>query len=355
MAKNKKGPTIKKGLDEWMGTYADMVTLLFCFFVMLYMINDQDDTKIQYFFQAFTPGGQYINTVVGREPEGSVSNEDANSDVPGLSDGTGGGGEMPKSDSPHVFDALYSRIRDLIDEHELDDSMEISASAGVIRIRLFGEIGFEGNSAVLNQRARDALTHIYPSIKAVRDYIESVHVQGHTAQVIGTGHWDLSSLRAASVVDFLDLVEMVQSEKFKAEGFGQHDPLIPGNSDEANLRNRRVEIIINRMSLPPDLDRFVSDIMQYDYNAHGWNVDHAGNPSNPNVDISNAVQAILKELEERRGARPDDTVTPPPPSQSGSKPIGPRPGGMSGVSESDFSEPEPSENGENGENGTPEE
>ena len=66
MAKKKHGPVIKKGLDEWMATYSDMVTLLFCFFVLLYASSSQDTVKFQYIFQAFSIGGEFINTVVGK-------------------------------------------------------------------------------------------------------------------------------------------------------------------------------------------------------------------------------------------------------------------------------------------------
>ena len=62
MAKRRAGGGEEKG--NWLDTYADMVTLLLCFFVLLYSASSVDETKWQYIYQSFTSSGSYINPFV---------------------------------------------------------------------------------------------------------------------------------------------------------------------------------------------------------------------------------------------------------------------------------------------------
>ena len=50
--------------QEWLNTYADMVTLLLTFFVLLFACSNLDETKLQYVYQAFQMRGKYVNTIV---------------------------------------------------------------------------------------------------------------------------------------------------------------------------------------------------------------------------------------------------------------------------------------------------
>ena len=59
MAKRRAESGEEKG--NWLDTYADMVTLLLCFFVLLYSASSVDETKWQYIYQSFTSSGSYIN------------------------------------------------------------------------------------------------------------------------------------------------------------------------------------------------------------------------------------------------------------------------------------------------------
>ena len=62
MAKRRAESGEEKG--NWLDTYADMVTLLLCFFVLLYSASSVDETKWQYIYQSFTSSGSYINPFV---------------------------------------------------------------------------------------------------------------------------------------------------------------------------------------------------------------------------------------------------------------------------------------------------
>jgi hypothetical protein len=242
----------------------------------------------------------------------------------------------------------------------------------MIRIVLENDVAFDGNSFSLNQMGEHVLNILSPSITAVEQWIRSVQVQGHTADIsapgFGMNDWELSSLRGVSVVRHLENVEverflrgewvdsrgMVASEKFIVEGFAQYSPAASNDTIEGRAANRRVEIIINRNDLTEEENRFVDDIMRHDFNNPIFDVDAVGNLlENPGTPIDTVVASIIGSLHERHGTREDPR---PGFSYSGNQ-IGPNPGGFINITEDDFApidpnapEPEPNGNG-NGENG----
>lgn len=81
MAKRRAGGGEEKG--NWLDTYADMVTLLLCFFVLLYSASSVDETKWQYIYQSFTSSGSYINPfVMDEQPKNNAADTNGNAEAP---------------------------------------------------------------------------------------------------------------------------------------------------------------------------------------------------------------------------------------------------------------------------------
>ena len=79
MAKRRAGGGEEKG--NWLDTYADMVTLLLCFFVLLYSASSVDETKWQYIYQSFTSSGSYINPfVMDEQPKNNAADTNGNAE-----------------------------------------------------------------------------------------------------------------------------------------------------------------------------------------------------------------------------------------------------------------------------------
>ena len=184
MAK-KKVKIIHTGVDEWMSTYGDMVTLLMCFFVLLYAASTPDETKFQYIFQSFNSVGKYINPFVLEEQSPGVdkSDNDGNTDVPaGAGQGTQTSTE-PSLGLPNNFDELFTWLNKAAQDGEYSENISVSqSSSGRINIRFNNSIMFAGDSAVLLDSGKKAIMSLVPGIRAVGDYIKSIKVQGHTAQ-----------------------------------------------------------------------------------------------------------------------------------------------------------------------------
>ena len=340
----KKGPVIKKGLDEWMATYSDMITLLFCFFVLLYATSTQDETKMQYILQAIKPEGKYINTVVGLEPEEEHhNNDDKGSEVPMEQEGDKVGFSPGITVSAHLMELLYSELEQVIQTEDLSDAMQVSATPGMIRIALTGDIWFDADSYILKEEGVRALGLVYPAIKAVQEYILNVQIQGHTADVgsdSGQNDWELSSMRAVSVLKFLDFREMVESRKFRSEGFAQYRPAGDNQTEEGRAMNRRVEIVINRdPSMEKEVERYINDIMTYDYHVGHKSVNYQEEENAPaGKPIDTIVEGILDDLNNKYADFPEGTFGPDDSSGSGLSA-----GGLGYVSEDDYEPPEEKE------------
>ena len=271
MAK-KKVKIIHTGVDEWMSTYGDMVTLLMCFFVLLYAASTPDETKFQYIFQSFNSQGQYINPFVMEQiDEGDLKTDtDGNTDVPSSSGdkGTQSNEETDSLGLPNNFDELFAWASKAVSESEFSSSISVSqSSAGRINIRFDNAIMFDGDSAVLKESGKKALRTVMPGIKAIGNYIKSIRVQGHTADVgfSVVNDWDLSAARACSVTKYMDYSRIVDSDKYVAEGRAQHDPIADNSTEAGRAQNRRVELVITRNEIAAADTEIIQDMLMYDY------------------------------------------------------------------------------------------
>ena len=276
--------------EGWLNTYADMVTLLLCFFVMMYTASTPDEQKMQWIFQSFQNfSGSILNPVVMEPVDDSrVDNPEDNPgpDKPPSSEGDmlGVAGVMPKT-----YDDLFNWVSQAISENDLSSAVSVSVGEdGKLHIRFDSDIMFAGNSYELLPAGRNALNKISPGINAIQDYIASVNVEGHTAPTpgdpkVGVNEWFLSSLRSVSVVNHLDFDRrMVASEKFKTNGIGRYDPYYPVDTEATNSKNRRVELVITRNDFNLQDTEVMMDLLKYDFglpfNSGGQDISRYYNP-----------------------------------------------------------------------------
>ncbi len=162
-----------------------------------------------------------------------------------------------KSDSLNI--ALTNKLTRSLSNDELRD-VDVKVLKGVVYISLADNMLFKTGSYEISDRAMETLSKIAKIIKDYKDY--DVLVEGNTDNVPISrtnirNNWDLSALRASSVVQVLQNQFGVNPSRLTAGGRGEFNPISDNTSDLGRQRNRRTEIIIT-----PKLDQFLDLIDQ---------------------------------------------------------------------------------------------
>jgi|SRR6185312_298809 len=228
--------------DRWLVSYADFITLLFAFFVVLYATSTQNEEKQQ----------QFENSIRAKFHMVAV--------------GFGGNAapNMGAGPTGQLFDPLELIQRRRLGTEDLEDYVnklldknltaqeKKEAISGVrrdaigIRITLAASTFFPPGSAKLKQPAVKVLNILAKILKAAN---RQVIIEGHTDNrpVVGSqfeSNWELASIRATTVVRYLINVYQMDPSKLGAVSYGDTRPLVPNTTEENRAKNRRIEIVI---------------------------------------------------------------------------------------------------------------
>ena len=162
-----------------------------------------------------------------------------------------------KSDSLNMV--LTNNLTRSLSREELKE-VDVQVLKGVVYISLADNMLYKSGSYEINDRAAETLSKIAKIITDYKDY--DVLIEGNTDNVPISrenirNNWDLSCLRASSVVQALQNNYGVDPKRLTAGGRGEYNPLAPNTTEAGKLRNRRTQIIIT-----PKLDQFMDLIEQ---------------------------------------------------------------------------------------------
>ncbi|MBO7578452.1 MAG: OmpA family protein [Prevotella sp.] len=162
-----------------------------------------------------------------------------------------------KSDSLNMV--LTNNLTRSLTKEELKE-VDVQVLKGVVYISLADNMLYKSGSYEINDRAAETLSKIAKIIMDYKDY--DVLVEGNTDNVPISrenirNNWDLSCLRASSVVQYLQNNYGVDPKRLTAGGRGEYNPLASNNTEVGKQRNRRTQIIIT-----PKLDEFMELIDQ---------------------------------------------------------------------------------------------
>ena len=157
-----------------------------------------------------------------------------------------------KSDSLNMV--LSNNLTRSLSKEELKE-VDVQVLKGVVYISLADNMLYKSGSYEINDRAAETLSKIAKIITDYKDY--DVLIEGNTDNVPITrenirNNWDLSCLRASSVVLYLQTHYGVNPKRLTAGGRGEYNPIANNNTELGKQRNRRTQIIIT-----PKLDQFM--------------------------------------------------------------------------------------------------
>jgi chemotaxis protein MotB len=227
--------------DRWLVSYADFVTLLFAFFVVLFATGQSDRRKkvelaasIQ---SAFAQMGLFTS-----HPE-----------LPQVSSHVGGGDSSLVWRTPAGSESMPSveaRIRHAAQPEITRGLIGIHESANGLVISLEESGFFDSGAADIRPSALPVLDRIAAVLPetALRVEGHTDNVPIHTAQF--ASNWELSSSRASSIARLLLLHANVHAEQMSVAGYAEYHPATSNSTAEGRARNRRVDIVVLKSSDP---------------------------------------------------------------------------------------------------------
>lgn len=258
-----------EGGANWMDTYGDMVTLLLCFFVLLYSMSTIDEEKWKQVAMSFNPNALSTPTDPGLGTSSGPFQEE-NENNPGVADPSDllEQAMKEKEKEQQTIDSniekLYQQMKEYLDQRDLGKNVEITKGDGGIYLSFADAVFFAGDSYFLLNEGQELLRGIAPMLTEAKDSIDEIRIMGHTAQAydhpnIVEDDRMLASERAAQVTAFLQENCQVDPARLVSQGYGQHRP-VAENDDVNRWKNRRVEMVITGKDL---MDKLGDALEQY--------------------------------------------------------------------------------------------
>lgn len=222
---------------SWMDTYGDMVTLLLCFFVMLYSMSDLNQQKWEMFVKSIFPNAGDTEQVAINEniAEGEY-------DVSGLLKTDE---EIPEATPEELWVTLVKKLN----ENGVD-GVSVSRGEGYTFVAFENQAFFNGDSSVLTDQAMGILDIFCDIIAPQADNISQIEIMGHTAQArpdrennVRTDRM-LSALRSAEVAAYIQNKDIIDPSKLIGISYGQYRSVATNDTSEGRAKNRRVEFLI---------------------------------------------------------------------------------------------------------------
>ena len=201
--------------QEWIFTYGDLVTLLLCFFILLFSMCRTDVEKSKQISESFKG--------------------------------------MPPG-SPFIFNGQSSNLDKAskeLEQLEVPDDVSINASKAGVEVTFSKTVAFEQGSVSISEKAKKTLDKMLPIIGQLQNNIE---ISGHTDESDSNkkypSSWELSVARASVIAAFLES-KLIPVERIQVAGYGDSRPRFnPDTAYKRNL-NRRVQLLL----LPEDQTR----------------------------------------------------------------------------------------------------
>lgn len=290
----KKRQSSGDSAGSWLNTYADMVTLLLCFFVLLYAISNVDQIKWEILVKSMNPNyAKEVSQIVT-----NVDKQDGDFDVEGTFN-------RPSENAISTFDDLYYTLVEAAANMGLtEDDVQIqksssdggedsqsnaAAAAGISStfITFQDKVFFKGDDSTLTENGKEILKKFSEILGQANDLIGEINILGHTSQGdpkkpnnIRTD-FTLSALRSMEVIVYLASQKDVDTNKFVGEFYGQHKSVAAYDTAENRSKNRRVEILILRKGSETSkiLDQYYDNFYKGDIRHTNFNI-----PDNKKID-----------------------------------------------------------------------
>lgn len=274
MARRKKEEPQGGGGASWLNTFADLMNLLLCFFVLLFSMSTVDAEKfemlvasLQNSFSIFPSGGASIgdgmmvssgvsqlefldtyytegaNSSSEEEGEGKSDVEQEENQQKTEEDLKAEYEEASLKESEQMAESIEQQLA----QFQIGDQVEVDSNAQYVMLTLNGALLFDSAKAEIREDAIPLVDKLSTILQSYNS--NSIYIEGHTDNVpIHNSKYEsndiLSSYRAQSVKDYILSKTNLEPSRIRATGCGEYNPIADNSTPEGRARNRRVEIKI---------------------------------------------------------------------------------------------------------------
>lgn len=228
--------------ERWLLSYADFITLLMVFFIIMYSMSAMNEAKFQALAQSlssvFQGGASILNS-----GSGTLDGQPPSDDLPSAA---------PQDDSANqaeqdVLMVIDKQLQQYLTDAGLQDSVVLTIDDRGLVVSLGDAATFDSGSAEIKASFVPQLLKIAEILNGVDNYIR---IEGHTDNVPETGkyksNWELSTARATSLVQLFIQNSAIPPAKLSAVGYGEYRPVAVNDTAEGRAKNRRVDIVVIR-------------------------------------------------------------------------------------------------------------
>lgn len=221
-------PPHDEGIPAWMATFADMVTLLLCFFVLLLSFTNTDVNNFKKMMGSVQEalGVQYDDRGALAIPYADTSFKERRS----------------VRESREIVE-LGARVKKAIRANDLSRMARVSSSKSGVMLRLGNNAMFAKGSAVLTPAAGKGLQAVIDGMTGSNfNLIIRGHTDGKkTESTLYSSNWELSAARAAACLRYILEHSKISARRMKAVGYASAKPILPSTTEANKQMNRRVE------------------------------------------------------------------------------------------------------------------
>ncbi len=234
-------------IADWLTTFADLMTLLLVFFVLLFSLSTFKVEKFEELLKSIRINhgtGEPKKTLLEfMELPETLNTELTLEQITGL---------KPKKGAPpgqdQTEEEIVEDLNHFITQKRLGKHIVLEVLDGKILIRVRGKILFNSGEAVLGKSAKPVLNEIISIIGEYHEY--NVNIKGHTdnrpiSTIQFKSNWELSAIRATSVLQYI-IKNGIDPKRLTATGYGDLFPVVPNSSIENRSKNRRVEFVLEK-------------------------------------------------------------------------------------------------------------
>lgn len=212
---------------SWLTTYSDLVTLLLCFFVLLFAFSEIDAQKFRSIISSFQGGIGVFDGGTSLDLEFDL--------------------EVPEENE-------LERLKNLLEEYSestgFGSEINISIEERGLIIRFMDNVLFDSGKADLKPESIEILKYIGQVLNSEEFKDRLIKVEGHTdtdpiiySEEFPT-NWELSAIRATNVLRYLVEIENIDGSRISSSGYSYYRPIAPNDTKENKAKNRRVDIVI---------------------------------------------------------------------------------------------------------------